>query len=1234
MTRLSLLLLLLSFCFQAEAQSRIESTIFFVGDCGEPTIKDSPLGSVFRREITRAGSKTTVVYLGDNIYPFGLPAEGVPGRERGEDILRTQAGWMDSLGVRGIFIPGNHDWQHWNRNGWEFVVNQQLFIDSLGVKDLSFQPKGGCPGPVEIPLPGNSVLLVIDTQWLLHAYDKPGEESECFARNAAEFMILLDDALVRNKGKRVFITGHHPVITYGDHGGVFSLQDHLFPLVDLQRHLYIPMPVFGSLYPLYRSLIGHPQDLRHPNYKQFSQTLQKMLKQHPGTLYVAGHEHALQHIVRDTVHYIVSGSGSKTTRVKKGKYARFVAGVEGFVKCSVYSDGTSRLEFWQANKDEPEGKIVHQEKLQSVRAFLRKEEEPLRGNDVVKVKASEQYSAGRARQLFLGSNYRNAWSKEVEVPVLYLAQQKGGLRIVQKGGGQQTLSLRLADSTGREYVLRSVEKYPVNAVPEMLRRTFAQDLVQDQISASHPYAALIVPALAEAAGIYHTNPRIVYIPDDPALGMYRNDFRNTLALFEERPADDWSDKAFFGNSKNIINTSKVLERLAKDSDNKVDQPFTVRNRIFDLWIGDWDRHDDQWRWATFDKGNEEVYRPIPRDRDQAFFVNEGALAKVWSRRWALPKFEGFDTEINWASGLSFNARYFDRTFLNELEEKDWVEQAKELQKALTDSVIERSVRQWPKAIFELNGEEIIRSLKARREALVSNAREHYKFLAQQVEVTGSDKPELFIAEREDDGDVHLKVYKLKKGNDREKVYERKFKAGETREIHLYGLGDEDRFVVSGEATNSIKIRIIGGKGKDEVADSSRVRGWSKKTIFYDNIGQNRVYSEGELKDETSADPAVNTYNRKAFRYNRLAPLLFANFNPDDGLFVGGGFLYQKEGFRKSPFAERHIALASVAPRTNSYNFLYRGDFTDVFGRWGLALDADIKSPNYVNNFFGLGNETRFDQSVDENPALNVNREIDYYRFRFSEWKFEGFLTRALSGNSRFSIGPALQLVEVEEQGQGDRFIGEYARSLNYDLFEAQKAYGGLALNFVVDNRNNPRLTTRGVHLALRGRTMKGFNDRSSDFSSYEAAVSLYHSFAWPKGVVLAARAGGGETFGRYDFFQAQTLGGRTELRGFRKTRFYGDSKMFFNLETRIRLFSVRTYLFPASFGVLGFYDRGRVWYEDENGTDPSAGGDSNLWHKGWGGGIWFTPFNMAVLSVEVGHSPEETLGYVRLGFLF
>jgi hypothetical protein len=1232
-------LLLLALCSNAQpAKDSIAHTLYFIGDAGEPFVTSSGLGKVLRSNIQNSPVKSTVLFLGDNIYPKGMPDRDDDYRSTAERILQTQVDWLKDLDVSGIFLPGNHDWMRGRRHGWQQLSHQQAWLDSLNDSRIMLMPRDGCPGPVEIPVNKETTLIILDTQWFLHPWDKPGEENECDAKTPAEALLLLNDIFSRNAGKRIIVAAHHPLITYGDHGGVFTLKDHVFPLTSVNSNLYIPLPVVGSIYPLYRKWFGNIQDTSNPLYKEMIKAVSDVMTQYPGTIYAAGHDHSLQAIVKDSIYYIVSGAGVKNTNVKKKKHSKFAAKVTGFVRADILKTGQVRLTYIQVDVEAPEGKVVFKDSMPALDGGPEeaKFDAPDFSNKKIRTKASLQYDAGNGKKRFLGDNYRTAWSQEIEVPVFDLGKECGGLKILQKGGGMQTLSLRLEDSTGREFVLRSIEKFPEKAVPETFRKTFIQDLVQDQISSAHPYAAVVIPSLAEAAGIYHTNPKIVFIPDDPRLGIYRNDFANTLALFEERPAGDWSDKSFFGNSEDIINTSKVLEKLAKDNDNRVDQTFVLRSRLFDLWIGDWDRHDDQWRWASFETKKGEEYRPVPRDRDQAFFVNEGIIPKFWSRRWALPKFEGFDDEIRWPSGLSYNARYFDRSFLTEPAEEEWIRLAKELQANLTDEVIEKSIRQWPPELFNLHGQEVINKLKARRARLVEYAVEHYKFLAREVEIVGSNKSEYFQVTRLPEGNVRVKMYKInKEGEQSKELYDRLFKRSETKEIRIFSRGGDDKVSVEGDVSKSMLVRVIAGDGKDSLVDNSHVGGISHKTLLYDTKSpDNNVVSKGETGDRTSRDPAVNTYDRKAFKYDRLAPLVFGNFNPDDGLFVGGGFYYQKEGFRKLPFKSRHILLASIAPRTSSFDLLYRGDFTDVIGKWGLEVNADLKVPNYVNNFFGLGNESVFDRDIDEKPQYDLERAIDYYRFRFEEIRLETYLTRRVGNFGSLKVGPALQRIEIEETND-DRFINEFANGLPYDLYSEDNNYLGVSWNFSIDKKNHAQLPSRGIVFNISGRNMAGTDARAHNFSSYEGAVTLYQSFRAPARVVFAARVGGGLNVGDYEFYQAQILDGKTELRGFRKTRFYGDRKFYTNLEMRIKLLSIRTYLFPASLGILGFHDFGRVWYKDENGLDPTApSGKSNAWHKGWGGGIWFTPFNLTVLSVEAGHSDEGTLAYIRLGFMF
>lgn len=1211
-------------------------TLYLVGDAGEP-LPDNPIGPFLKRAVNATSNPSTVLFLGDNIYPAGMPPLDSKNRFEAESILRMQAGWIRGCDCQAIFIPGNHDWKKGNQGGLQALLAQQQFVDSLKDKSITFLPRDGCPGPVEIPLTDKAVLVIIDSQWPLHPWDKPGEESSCEFKSAAELLNALSDIYSRNKGKRVILAAHHPVVTYGEHGGVYSLKDHIFPLTTVSPGLYVPLPVVGSLYPLYRKWFGNVQDLAHPLYRTYSRSLIDIMSENPGSIHVAGHEHSLQYAEGYNSHFVVSGSGSKVTHVKKKGLARYAESVHGLVQLDILANGSVAITYRRVDESHSEGVVTYRDTV-SAPIALPPKVTGVQPNDfdTIVTRASDKYAANPWRRRTLGENYREEWSQDLKVSVFDIGSERGGLEIVQKGGGMQTISLRLRAKDGREYTLRSVEKYPEAAVPEQLRKTFAQDLVEDQISAAHPYGALVIAPMAEAVGVYHTNPKLVYIPDDPRLGSYQKTFGNMLALFEERPDEDWSDQASFANSENIIGTARVLEKLQEDNDNAVDQFQVVKSRLFDMVIGDWDRHDDQWRWATVEKGKDDLYKPIPRDRDQVFFVNEGILPKLWSRKWALPKFEGFNDEVRWAPGLSFNARYFDRSFLTGLEQDDWIAAAREIQAGLTDSVIVSAIHQWPDEIYAIHGEEIIRKLKARRDKLIEYAADLYKFLAREVDVVGTDKHEEFDVLRKENGDVQVDVYKVKKEGTRDKkIYSRHFKRFETKEIRLYGLGGYDRFNIRGNSPPSFRIRIVGGEETDSLRDNSAVGGPGRHTIFYDKAGSSFIHSNGEVKDRSSDDPDVNAYDRKAFQYDRLAPLLYGNFNPDDGLFIGGGFLYQNQGFRKTPFRQRHIALFSIAPRTSSYNFLYRGIFTGVINnKWNLEIGADIKAPNFVNNFFGWGNESVFDQDIDDQPGIDAEDAIDYYRYRFEEARLEVQLTRKIGNHAELKIGPAYQRIALENSEGEDRYVYDYAETLPYDIFEEFNSYGGVSWELNMEKLDYPVVTRRGIHGRISGRTMTAF-DGGKTFSGFNGSVAFFHTFQYPGRLIFALRAGGGVNTGTYEFYQAQILDGRTEVRGFRKTRFYGDSRFYTNMEVRLRLASLRTYIFPVSFGILGFHDLGRVWYKDAEGNDPSApSGHSDAWHKSWGGGVWLTPFNMTVLSAELGHSKEGNLFYVRLGFLF
>ncbi len=1201
-------------------------SVFLVGDGGEPTIINSPQINTLRSQVEVAGKSSTVIFLGDNIYPTGMPSYDDDRRPEAEQIISGQLSAVKDVAGNVYVIPGNHDWEKGKKNGVynnffqeEFV---EVFMDSMNV----YLPDRGCPGPVEVSLTDELMLIIIDTQWILHPWAKPRKAEGCMVQTPYDVINLLEDALRRNVGKKIIIASHHPMFSYGIHGGATTVKDNIFPLTEANKHLYIPLPIIGSLYPIYRKYFGSLQDIANPLYKAFRDHMVDLLERYPNTMHVAGHEHNLQYSYKDSIHYIVSGSASKTTHVKKKGYAQFVQETIGFARLDFYKDGTVNVVFIDAHGNE----LYKKQLMKTIYKPPPTLADFVQNNDfadsIMNTQASERYLVDPSKFWLIGENYRDVWAAKIDVPVFDIGAQKGGLKILKRGGGMQTKSLRMQALDERQYVIRSIEKYADKVIPEEFRETFAADLIQDQVSSSNPYGAFAVPYLAEAAGIYHTNPKLYFIPDDPRFGTYRFDFANTLILFEERPAGNRRDVKSFGESKKIYSTLDMLDQLYKDNDNYVDQNWVLKSRIFDLYIGDWDRHDDQWRWASFKKGKGRMFRPIPRDRDNAFFVSEGLIMSLVKRKWALPKFQGFDYDLKDPAGFMFNARYFDRDFLSEMDAGDWKQAVDELLERMTDETIENAIGTWQKPIYDLTGEEVISKLKARRVKMDEFAMDYYYFLSENVNIRGSNKREYFRVQRLDDDTTRVRVWKsTDKDKKDKKIYDRRFLRSETKEIRLYGLKGQDEFKLEGDVKKGIKIRIIGGPGKDEIDDDSRVRGFSKKTIVYDKKKSTKLKLGKEGRDKTSNDPHVNLYNRKDFMYNFLAPLIFLNYNVDDGIFIGGGFLATVHGFRKDPYKSQHFLLGTIAPVTASFDFRYRGIFKDVIGKLDLKFNVLAQSPNYTSNFFGQGNDTQFDQNIDE--IKNVETAIEYYRVRYKHYSVEGLLSQKLGNIFSMNFGGHWQAFITEDNYESeDRFILDYAENVTQDnsIFD-WKTYAGVVFNAELDTRNNKVIPIRGLlwNLDLRGYT--GLNNASKEFTRFMSDVSFYFTFKLPTKLTLAARVGGGHNFGESEYYQGQILSGPLHLRGFRKTRFYGDSKVFSNLELRFHAFRIRSSVLPMTLGLNAFYDIGRVRFR---------GLDSNTWHKGYGGGVWLAPFNATVLAFEIGSSVEETRFYFRLGFLF
>ncbi len=437
---------------------------------------------------------------------------------------------------------------------------------------------------------------------------------------------------------------------------------------------------------------------------------------------------------------------------------------------------------------------------------------PVSPQDSVLTRASLQYQKpSLLNKIFLGKNYRKEWETPVQVPVFRLKAL--GLKILELGGGKQTKSLRLEDSRGREWVLRTIEKDVTPNLSPRLRNSIAHKVVQEMVSAAHPYAPLTIPTLAKAMGLPVPVPRLYYVGEGADLAPHRDLFAHQLCFLEERePTPDKSDTK---------GTDNMLEDLVKKNDHLVLQREVLKARLLDMLVADWDRHADQWRWGNLDSAGADYYYAIPRDRDQAYFWSNGILVKI-ARTVAARHFVGFRYNLRQNTDLNFKAWKFDQTFLNSLDERTWNDVIRETQAQLSDSVITLAVQKMPAPIYAINGRTIEEKLKQRRNELLEAGLDYYRFLARTLTVHGTDEDEIFRLTKSGE-DLLLTVHQEKSGQEGRTLFERIIKVPQTGELTLIALGGKDRFIIGAEVDTRLKVKIYGGKGADQYNVDGAVR---------------------------------------------------------------------------------------------------------------------------------------------------------------------------------------------------------------------------------------------------------------------------------------------------------------------------------------------------------------------------------------------------------------------------
>jgi len=830
--------------------------------------------------------------------------------------------------------------------------------------------------------------------------------------------------------------------------------------------------------------------------------------------------------------------------------------------------------------------------------------------DSVTVIPGARYGKGGFVKFFAGTGHRDLWTVPLKVEVLDLATFAGGLTPLRLGGGMTTRTLHVQGNDGKRYVCRSVDKYAGQGLAEELRGTLYEAILQDQISSFHPSGALVLPPLLESVGVLHAEAVMRVLPDDPQLAEFGELLAGELVLVEERPDEGPDETPGFAGSRRIVNTSDFLDELEDDPRNRLDSRGYLTARLIDLLVGDRDKSVNNWWWARFEQDGAYLWRPIPRDRDQAFIQLDGA-AKVPLRLYE-PRLVRFSQDVPNVTGLTRSAWDIDRPLLVGLEKPVWDSVVTAVQQRLTDSVISAAVERMPPEHVRLFSDRMAEQLKTRRDRLHEAADQFYRIVVRYADVHATDVSERAVLDWTDDDHVSITVRTLSPGNehgDGSVYWARTFDRRETREIRLYLHGGDDRVVLRGSGTNNMKVRIVGGGGADELVDSSAAAG--RDTYFYDTGDQTKLDPVSRVALIRRDAPHPQSWGETG----PLTPDWGAKWEPrpalpftsDLGILLYVGAARTGYGFLKQPHGSFLKLGAGYAPRDTKFVADLGYDVPSLFSGVGASFILGYSGIETLK-FYGFGNDTE------------ATEPRSYYKVHRGRLLVEPMLRTSL-GNLELDLGV--------------RFEASYTDTLpdEPNLISSVRPYGvgrflqaGAVAAVTFDSRDRAAAATHGVFLQGGARVYPGVLDADSGaFGSAFARALTFVSFSQSGNQTLALGVRGERVWGRFPYYESAFLGGARRLRGFPQERFAGDASLYGSAEFRVLLGHLG-FLVPWEFGLFAFTDAGRVFVSGE-----SPGG----WHASFGGGLWGAPlYRRFTGSITIARSVEGTAVYFGSGFGF
>lgn len=1072
-------------------------------------------------------------------------------------------------------------------------------IEILGDKDVDdvhtkgrinldrFKKKSICPGPEIDEIDDQHVLITFNSNWILDEdYRNFTANEDCDIFNHTHMIEELTNLLEDYEDWNKIIVTHHPIRSVSE--------------LDGQGLTYMNLiPIYGQMRRSFKANSGQLQDMPSPNYHGYIQVMDKVLSEFDKVVFVSGHDRLNTVIQEDHITYININSGDRNYRYKANdntKYLRKGAKHLKFSAGQFTIIGNGEIDY---TVSEP---------------FLSKEVKELKSKKQVNEKvanttrASEKYHPTGWNKFWMGSGYRDAWSANVQAPLLNIEEYDGGLKPYAIGGGLQTMSVKFKSENGKKYAFRALDKQPEKSLNDILQNSVYKSITQELITTMHPYAPLVAHELLEATDIIHIKPELFILDKNHGLSTKYNPYIGKIGTLEEKPKGKSKKREGFYGADDIVTSYEMIVDLRKSHRSKMDKLAYAKARLMDMYIGDWDRHEDNWKWAMFKENGNHIYRPIPKDRDHTFSHWTGLIPSIADI--FIMNAEDFDYKFGNLRQLNFKARFLDRQLALELDLASWMEAVHYLQSKMTDEVIDRAVSKFPNEVRDMHGSTIAAKLKSRREDLPRAMKEYYKELNSEVLLRASNKKDHAQIERLDNGDLLINFHHIKKdGSIGKSYYQRKFEHGIVKRICIFGLDGNDVFKFEGNVDHSIRVDIIGGSGEDKILDNSVVQKSGKTITVFDTFNEDHVQESNNVKVKRPSH--VAHYDPYAFDFNMLLPSASIRRSSGNGWGYGLGASYLTRGFNKDGFVNRYDFRALYYPGLAAYRLGGKYTRNQAVGLLDLVVESRFTTLNDQFPFFyGIGNNTILVR--EDRRALN---RIDYDLFDISVGLQKEFYSRSSWTNSieyeRHQVlnYKDLQVISPNLRGFGKHsFVGAKSK-LKLD-FTDRTLYplDGSQLDIQVDARSSEdgdisgNIDTKFAHYKTLDLGIK-----------FTLAGSLHYK----------------QAIGKSNFYHLSRLGSQSSFRGYTRNRFIDKYAFLYNTELRMNLGYINTPLIRFYVGLFGYFDSGQVWSQRSDFLQ-------NEWNNSYGGGFFISPgWEQFAITYTIGTQGDDfTYSKIQLGFDF